>query len=177
MHTWRVPPENWHYKCNNNPINIHTATIHLVRGTNVFRATIVSPGETPTFLASCVSSGVTPTFRALQSCLRKTPTFRAPHPATMCGGRRAVWLWETPYTTISVFPAVHITGTSLYQLGRVSPYDYEVSPPHSGLHLCETCRNRLTILIYIGNRSSALPLVRMIDILSFRITLLNLSEQ
>ena len=34
--------------------------------------------------------------------------------------------------------------------------------------LCETCQNRLTIPIYISDRSSARSLVRMIDILSFK---------
>ena len=36
------------------------------------------------------------------------------------------------------------------QLGRVSPYGYEVPPPYSGLQQMwyESCRNRLTITLY-----------------------------
>ena len=106
---------------NNNPIIIHTHNIRLVRGNPVFRASIVSPRETPTFRASCVSPGVTPTFRALQYRPRKHPLsahltqplcvaaagFREPPELPACR-------WETPYTTITVFPAVHVPDTSLY---------------------------------------------------------------
>ena len=106
---------------NNNPLIIHTNNIRLVRGNPVFRASIVSPGETPTFRTSCVSPGVTPTFRALQSRPRKHP-FSAHLTQPLCvvaaGFREPpelpTWRWETPYTTITVFPAVHVPGTSLY---------------------------------------------------------------
>ena len=98
---------------NNNPIIIHTLNIRFARGNPVFRASIVSPGETPTFCASCVSPGVTPTFRALQTRPRKQPLcvaaagFRGPP-------ELPAWRWETPYTTNTVFPAVHVPGTSPY---------------------------------------------------------------
>ena len=61
------------------------------------------------------------------------------------------------------------------QLGRVSPYGYEVSPPHYGLAGCGLPKQ--AHLIYIGFRSPSLPSVRLIDLFSFRITLYNLSEQ
>ena len=126
---------------NNNPIIIHTNNICLVRGNPVFCTSIVSPGETPTFRASCVSPGVTPTFRALQSRPRKTPTFCAPH------ANHYVWQPQGFGSLPNCRPGVgklptrliqsSLRSTSLVflytQLGRVSPYGYEVSPPLSGL--------------------------------------------
>ena len=106
---------------NNNPIIIHTKNIRLVRGNPVFCASIVSPGKTPTFRASCVSPRVKPTFRALQFRPRKHPLsahLTQPLCVAAAGFREPpelpAWHWETPYTTITVFPAVHVPGTSPY---------------------------------------------------------------
>ena len=80
----------------------------------------------------------------LRSRPRKAPTFRSPQsrpkstPTSATGFReppyKPAWPWETPYTTITVFPVVSVLFCpNITQLGRISPYDYEVSPPRSGL--------------------------------------------
>ena len=78
----------------------------------------------------CLARGETPTFRAPQSRPKSRPTsatgFREP-PNT------PAWPQETPYTTVNVFPVHSVLFNPKYPAGRVSPCDYEVSPPRSGL--------------------------------------------
>ena len=92
----------------------------------------------------------------LRSRPGKAPTFRAPlsrpksTPPSATGFReppyKPAWLRETPYATIGVFPVVSGCLLLITQLGRVSPYGYEASPPQSGLWQLRyaACRNRPT---------------------------------
>ena len=118
---------------NNNPIIIHTHNIRLARGNAVFHASIVASGETPTFRASCVWPGVTPTFCALQSRRKK-------HPLSAHLTHHYVWRLQGFGILPNCRPGVgklptrliqsSLRSTSLVllhtQLGRVSPYGYEV---------------------------------------------------
>ena len=79
------------------------------------------PGKHPLSAHPVTTAGVTPTFRVLQSRPRKHPLsahLTQPLYVAAAGIREPpelpAWHWEIPYTTITVFPAVHIPGTSLY---------------------------------------------------------------
>ena len=163
---------------NNNLLIIHTHNICLVRGNPVFYTSIVSPGETPTFRASCVSPGVTPTFRALQSHLRKH-SLSAHHTQPLCvaaaGFREPpelpAWRWETtPCTTNTVFPAVHVPGTSLYPARAGIPlWLWGLTPTIRTLTLAVWDLPEQAHNSYLYRLQIIRTLGRMIDFLSFRL--------
>ena len=113
---------------NNNPIIIHTNNIHLVRGNPVFRASIVSPGGNTHFSRIlCLARGNThiPRTSVLPEENTHFPRISRNHCVAAARFREPpelpAWHWETPYTTITVFPAVHVPGTSPYPARAVIP--------------------------------------------------------
>ena len=131
---------------NNSPIHNHYS-----RGTPVFHAHPVSPGGNTHFprTSSLARSQSTTGFREppiSRPGLRKPPT------------RQSVSSLWSPYRSILCT-----------QLGRVSPYGYEVPTPHSGLYQMwyESCRNSLQITLY--QQLSEYTVIRVSDgLLSFQ---------
>ena len=85
------------------------------------------------------------------------------HTATLCGCRRVsgasqislLRLWETPYATILVFPATHVSSALRNRAKAGIPVWLGVSNPH--FSMCEACRNRLTTcLISVTDHSHRL---------------------
>ena len=115
-----------------------TQSLLFVRGTTVFRAMVISPRETPTFRAStfCASqvSHRESTHIPRTSVLPKVHTRRPQGFGNLPMSRPGLGKLPTR-TTIDVFPVVSGVFTPNYtQLGWVSPYGYETSPPRSGLY-------------------------------------------
>ena len=129
---------------NDNPI-IHTNSFRS--GNNRFsRYFSFVRGKHPLSLHPVSRPGKTPTFRAPQSPPKWTPTsaagFREP-PNKPASPR------ETPYTTLSVFPADSVSVIPLYMYPARAGIPLWIGglTPRSGLWLmrCESCQNRLTI--------------------------------
>ena len=129
---------------NNSPIHNHYSR----PGNTPSSAHIQSrPGETPTFRAPGVSPGEN------THIPRTSSLARSQSPTSITGVSGA------PYQPGLRKPPAQQSMSSLWyrcrsilctQLGRVSPYGYQVPPPHSGLYQLwyESCRNRLTITLY-----------------------------
>ena len=139
--------------------------ISLARGTPVFRATALwhpsfSPGETPIFRASTISPGGTPTFRAT------TPQGFGSLPNSL------LRLWETPYATLLVFPALPVSRTLSNPARAGIPLWLGSSNTTSRtLSLSVWCLPEQTHYSFIiRHRSLALLRVRFINILYFGIT-------
>ena len=98
----------------------------FVRGTTVFRALVLSPGETPTFRAF--------TFRALQISPGESThiprTSNTPPSATRLREPpyMPVWLRETPYATIGVFPVVFGVFTTKFTARAGIPLQFNMRP-------------------------------------------------
>ena len=123
----------------------------FVRGTTVFRTMVLSPGETPTFRA---------------------PLSRRPQGfGNLPISRPGLGKLPTRQSMSSLWSPECLLQNS--QLGRVSPYGYEASPPLTGLRQLwyAACRNRPTNhFIYNLYPQHYLP-VLWINLLPFGITL------
>ena len=100
----------------------------FVRGTTVFRALVLSPGETPTFSAHLY--------------LARSPHLRRPQGFwNLPMSRPGLGKLPTPtrQSVSSLWSPECLLPNS--QIGRVSPYSYEASPPLSGLILIFQCHH------------------------------------
>ena len=119
----------------------------FVRGITIFHSKVLAPGETPTFRALPRTSGLA---RGKHPHSVHFRLARSPHPRRPQGfgnlPKSRPGFREIPYATIGVIPVVLRGFVPKYPARAGVPYDYEASPPLSGLCQiwCVACRNRPT---------------------------------